>query len=307
MDLFPHLRMDGVDYGIVDLVSPWATRVEESGYHYLYLVRSGSLWFESLGGGSPFELRAGHVVGVTNNVPHSLRDARSTRIPDDLCRLPITPLRSPPPAEPPGPGRVRLSVGWVPYNVDPLVRLLPTVIHIPPDREESRRILHCADLAERELTRESEDTGSHSVVRRLSEIMVIDLIRFVSAQLRDGNPVWSRGLVDPDIARAIASLHADPGRPWTLRTLSRIAGLSRAAFEARFQRFAEESPKRYVVKVRMQRAAAELERGSRSVAEIAESLGYASVASFHRAFKRELGMTPADYRRGGGGRSPSVK
>lgn len=297
MDVFPHLRMDGVDYGVADLKAPWATRVQESSLHYLYVVRSGSCWFERIDTGASFAVSAGDVIGVTQNVPHSLRDGPGTPLPRDLRRLPLVPLRSPVGALSEGRGRTRLFVGWVPVHVDPLVRLLPTVISVPKGNPHGERILHFADLVEAELAGECADSGSVSVVRRLSEIMVIELVRFVSTELRDGSPIWSRGLVDPDVARAIASLQEDPGRPWTLAALARIAGLSRAAFEARFRRFAEDSPKRYVAKLRMRRAAAEIERGTRSVAQIAESLGYASVASFHRAFKRELGVTPADWRR----------
>lgn len=309
MDTFPHLRMDGVDYGIVDLEGPWATRVQESQLHYLYVVRSGSCWFERLGDTPPLRVSVGDVVGVTNNVAHSLRDARETPIPCDLRGLPVTPLRSATPPPPDGSRWTRLFVGWVPFHVDPLVRFLPTVIYIPVGNEHGDRIRHLVELAESELTGASIESGASSVVRRLSEIIVIELVRFVSEELPGDNPVWSRGLVDPDIARAIASLHEDPGRGWTLEALGRIAGLSRAAFEARFRRFAGESPLRYVAKLRMQRAAAELERGTRSVAEVADAVGYASVASFHRAFKRELGVTPADYRRGrdGGAADPKTR
>ncbi len=290
--------MDEVDYGVVDLKGPWATRVHESQLHYLYVVRSGPCWFERLGGAPPFRISVGDVIGVTNNVAHSLRDAVETAVPSELRSLPLAPLRGAPPPPPEGRRWTRLFVGWVPFHVDPLVRFLPTVIFIPKGNVHGARIRHLADLAETELASQSIESGASSVVRRLSEIVVIELIRFLAEEFPGDNPVWSRGLVDPDIARAIASLHEDPGRHWTVDALARIAALSRAAFEARFRRFADQSPQRYIAKLRMQRAVADLERGTRSVAEIADVLGYASVASFHRAFRRELGVTPADYRRG---------
>jgi len=47
---------------------------------------------------------------------------------------------------------------------------------------------------------------------------------------------------------------------------------------------------------RLQLAGRSLERTSRSVAEIAADVGYASEAAFNRAFKREFGQTPGRYR-----------
>ncbi len=53
----------------------------------------------------------------------------------------------------------------------------------------------------------------------------------------------------------------------------------------------------YCEKLRMRRAAALLQSGPESLAEIADRLGYCSASSFIRAFKRAYGMTPHAYRR----------
>lgn len=53
----------------------------------------------------------------------------------------------------------------------------------------------------------------------------------------------------------------------------------------------------YCEKLRMRRAAALLQNGPESLAEIADRLGYCSASSFIRAFKRAYGMTPHAYRR----------
>jgi AraC-like DNA-binding protein len=47
---------------------------------------------------------------------------------------------------------------------------------------------------------------------------------------------------------------------------------------------------------RLQLAARSLERTSRGVAEIAADVGYESEAAFNRAFKREFGQPPGQYR-----------
>lgn len=302
MDIFPYLRMDGVEFGIADLTAPWAALIESSGRHFLYVVRNGSCLFEA--NGEALALRSGDILAVTNDVPHALRDRASTPVPRVPRALPVERLA---PASKPHGGRraaarddggTRLLVGWVPYDVGSLTRLLPTVIHIPagqsPHGERIERLLR---LIEAEISGDVAESGFASVVRRISEVIVVELVRFLETELRDGNPVWSRGLADPEVALVLARLHGEPGRAWTLRQLCSLAGLSRASLEARFRRLLSVSPKRYLVKLRMERAARELELGRRSIAQIAESLGYGSVASFHRAFKRELALTPVAYRR----------
>jgi AraC-like DNA-binding protein len=50
----------------------------------------------------------------------------------------------------------------------------------------------------------------------------------------------------------------------------------------------------------MQIAARELRIGSKSLAAVAEQIGYESEAAFSRAFRREFGMPPASWRRSEG-------
>ena len=52
----------------------------------------------------------------------------------------------------------------------------------------------------------------------------------------------------------------------------------------------------YLARWRLQVAAQELLTGSKSLAAIAEQVGYESEAAFNRAFKREFGMPPAGWR-----------
>ncbi|MFY9610751.1 MAG: helix-turn-helix domain-containing protein [Blastocatellia bacterium] len=53
----------------------------------------------------------------------------------------------------------------------------------------------------------------------------------------------------------------------------------------------------YLMRWRLQLAARALAATSRGVAEIASDVGYESESAFNRAFKRELGLPPARYRR----------
>jgi AraC-like DNA-binding protein len=74
-------------------------------------------------------------------------------------------------------------------------------------------------------------------------------------------------------------------------------GLSRSALADRFTALVGQPPMQYLTRWRLQLAANLLRAGNRNVASVAADVGYDSEAAFSRAFKRELGTTPAAWRR----------
>src|SRR5258705_13329392 len=78
--------------------------------------------------------------------------------------------------------------------------------------------------------------------------------------------------------------------------MCRVAGLSRSALDNRFRAVFGQAPKRYLLELRMRRAATALAAGRRTIGEIASSFGYESEAAFNRAFHRAIGVTPGAYR-----------
>jgi AraC-like DNA-binding protein len=85
--------------------------------------------------------------------------------------------------------------------------------------------------------------------------------------------------------------------PLTVADLAREAGLSRAHFSLEFRRAFGETPHRYLLTRRLERAAALLRDTDRSVTEICFAVGLASVGSFTTSFGRLYGLSPQAYRR----------
>ena len=83
----------------------------------------------------------------------------------------------------------------------------------------------------------------------------------------------------------------------TLADLARVAGQSPFHFARKFTLAMGVSPKRYVSRMRLDRAMAELAAGRLPLAQIALNAGFSSQASFTRAFRRATSMTPQEYRR----------
>jgi AraC-like DNA-binding protein len=108
---------------------------------------------------------------------------------------------------------------------------------------------------------------------------------------------WLMQREDPGLARAVAAIHADPGREWTVDDLARVALASRSGFAARFRAATGLTPGRYLAQVRVAHARCLLTAGDLPVGTIARRLGYGSDTAFGRAFRRHTGATPSEYRR----------
>jgi AraC-like DNA-binding protein len=78
--------------------------------------------------------------------------------------------------------------------------------------------------------------------------------------------------------------------------LARAARLSPAHFSREFARAFGETPHRYLLTRRLERAAALLRTTDRSVADICMTVGLRSVGSFTTSFGRMFGVSPTAYR-----------
>jgi AraC family transcriptional regulator len=99
------------------------------------------------------------------------------------------------------------------------------------------------------------------------------------------------------LRRVLDYIAANTGGDITLVTLAGIAGYSPFHFARKFTLAMGISPHRYVSRIRLESAMAELAAGKLPLAEIALNAQFSSQASFTRAFHRATGMTPQEYRR----------
>jgi AraC-like DNA-binding protein len=74
-------------------------------------------------------------------------------------------------------------------------------------------------------------------------------------------------------------------------------GTSRSVLAQRFSRFLGEPPLTYLARWRLQLAARMLQTTREAVLQVASEVGYDSEAAFNRAFKREFGVPPGQFRR----------
>ena len=139
--------------------------------------------------------------------------------------------------------------------------------------------------------------GRAAMLAKLSEALFIEGLSRYIGDLPPGQTGWLLAARDEIAGNALAALHRDPARPWTLADLAQEIGASRTVLAERFTHFLGESPLAYLARWRLQLAARLLETTDRKVLRVALDVGYESEAAFNRAFKRQFGLPPAQYRR----------
>jgi AraC-like DNA-binding protein len=99
------------------------------------------------------------------------------------------------------------------------------------------------------------------------------------------------------LGRAWEAVDADPAYPWDLGELAKLVDISPEHLRRLCHRHLGRTPMEHVTRLRMRRAATLLTSTQMKVDAVAESVGYADRFGFSVAFKRHLGVTPAEYRR----------
>ena len=134
--------------------------------------------------------------------------------------------------------------------------------------------------------------GSRSVLLRIAELVFVEVLRSYLTTASEDGANWLGGLRGPVVGRALARMHAEPARAWTLPDLARDVGTSRSVLAERFASFVGHPPMLYLTRWRIQLAASRLASGATPVSAVASEVGYESEAAFSRAFKKVTGVTP---------------
>ena len=295
--------MSGTCYFRSELTAPWGLGIPPMpDCLWFHVVTTGAALLEVDDEGAPRPLRPGELALVPHGTGHRLRDAADTPtpsvlgIPHDFVTDRYAIIRH-------GGGgpATTLVCGAVRFDhpaARSLIGLLPATIHLTetgPGADLGSEWL-AATLRMMAAEAARLRPGGETVLTRLSDVLVIQAIRAWLETRPGGHTGWLGALRDPQIGRALALVHRDPARDWTVATLATECAMSRSAFAARFTELVGEPAMQYVTRWRMQTALQELGSGRHTVAELAGRLGYRSEAAFSRAFKRVVGIAPGAAR-----------
>jgi AraC-like DNA-binding protein len=252
------------------------------------------------GAGPPVVLGAGDVVVLPRNDAH-LMGSDLSRAPvamRDIVGLPVSgqfwSLRHG------GDGaRTRIACGFLGCDgpdTNPVLASLPPVVALTiSEGAAADWIRSTLRFATQEIA--AGRPGAETVLGKVSELLFIETVRRYTESLPDEQTGWLAGLRDPHVSRALALIHGDVSRAWTVEDLGREAGLSRSALAERFVRLIGVPPVHYLAQRRMQVAMLKLRATAASLAQVAETVGYESEAAFSRAFKKVVGVAPGAWRR----------
>ena len=306
-DALEQIRLEGAIFFRAEFTENWAfeaappsaagmLRPGAERLLYFHIIAEGECW-TSLPDGERFWARKGDVVVLPYGDLHFMGGVEPAE------SVPVLNLFDPPPWETlphlrhgAGGALTDIVCGWL-HSEDPLfdpaMAALPPVFVVRP----SEAAQHWVDASVRyALDITTERKAAELPSTRLSELLVIEILRIHLASAPSSDRGWIAALRDPVLAPAMAQLHAHPERKWTVAELASNASVSRSLLDERFRRVLGRPPIRYLTDWRMHVARGLLANTDLAVMQVARRVGYDSVEAFSRAFKRAYGRAPSAWR-----------
>ncbi|WP_224240356.1 AraC family transcriptional regulator [Hyalangium gracile] len=301
-DVLAATRIGGTLFCRSELSAPWGMLFEAAPRAGLHIIARGSCWLRTQGRGEPVHLAQGDVVLLPHGAGHSLTSALNVQPLPFLklvgrCQVSQGSHGMSMNLEGKGPSTVLLcgAYRFEHEGIHPLLSLLPSVIHLRADAGVMSGPLESVlRLLVAEYTQPGP--GTITVTARLVDVLFIHIIRGWLEQQPEGSAGWLGAVRDPQVGRALALMHGEPRRDWTVESLAAEVACSRATFARRFRELVGEPPLVYLTRLRMDVAARMLRDSDQPLAAIAERVGYASEFAFNRTFHRLRGVPPGRYR-----------
>jgi AraC-like DNA-binding protein len=124
---------------------------------------------------------------------------------------------------------------------------------------------------------------------------LLELIVFLSRSYSTAETTEARALLR--VGHVIGALENDFSRDWKLDDLLTIAHMSRSNLMRVFRKATGQTPVDYLIRLRIQKAAALLRTADESITEIALGCGFSDSNYFTRQFHKLLGESPTAYRK----------
>ena len=141
-------------------------------------------------------------------------------------------------------------------------------------------------------------SGSRAIVNALSSVLLVLIVR---AYLEQGGeaPLGGilNGLRDKRLRQLIQTVVSRPEDEWNIEKMTALANLSRAQLMRLFKQQTGISPHAFVNLIRLRQAAVLLRQTADSVLSVALNVGFQSETHFGKAFKKQYGISPGQYRK----------
>lgn len=290
---------------------PWGLRLPPGTQLAVHAMISGDGWLWLEDPHAAVRLRSGDLVLVRGTLLHHLAD-QPGRACVDLAEF--RSLSRPHPADSPGtdaalhpalspigdptaaPRATVFLCGAYRFAGDigqALINALPPVLQITP--EPHGQLQTVVGLLSDELA--DSHPGQSTVLDRLLDVLLVHLLRRHLDSHDTTPPPWYTANGHLRLRPALQAIHDDPGHPWTITELARLANVSRATFARTFAAVLKQTPMEYLTQWRMTLARDDLLGSDLTLTAIADRYGYASPYAFSAAFQRHHGLPPGRWRR----------
>jgi AraC-like DNA-binding protein len=282
---------------------PWSIRIEDRAPLSLVSMVKGRAWVIP-DDDAPVRLDAGSVAVMRGPDPYTFADDPATQAqvvihPGQHCTTPD----GQPLARAMGlgvrswgnsaTGPTSMLIGTYERHSEigrPLLSVLPRLVVMQAGEWNSPLV----PMLSQEITR--DEPGQEAVLDRLLDLLLVAVLRAWLSRHQAEAPGWYRAQGDPVAGKALRALQNDPAQPWTVATLARETGVSRATLARRFHELVGEPPMAFLTAWRLALAADLLREPGATIGAVARQVGYSSPFALSAAFKRVRGVSPKEHR-----------
>jgi AraC-like DNA-binding protein len=278
-DVLHAIRLEGRLSCDSEFTAPWEFAVSAVNGMSFAIVKSGLCWLRLHDASESISLATGDLVVLLGSSGYTLVDRPQSDAVGTSAALTC--------------GEFFFQHG----GAHPLFSQWPSLIHIKSEQGQPVEWLKIwlGFIKDEEVRMQP---GRETIINRLIDVLFVMVMRYWVDHYPTEKRGWLGALYDAPLAAALDGIHSQPAHAWTVDSLAMKANLSRSAFAAKFNAWVGESPMKYLTRWRMQLAMNWLRAGTLSLDDIAERVGYGSAYAFGKTFKRVVGTSPGEYRKG---------
>ncbi len=143
---------------------------------------------------------------------------------------------------------------------------------------------------------EQRAVGFEVVYESLCRLFLVQLLQKYGIEKQSGVD-FSKGFTPAQYERVLRHIDENYGSPIPIESLAEVAGWSPAHFSRLFKSTIGETPHRFLMQYRVERARRQLDETEDPLIAVATACGFADQAHLTRYFKQIVGCTPRQYRK----------
>ncbi len=295
-DILRVIRLQGSVYFNACFCSSWGLSMERSNQSMFHIIVKGDAWLQMESLEEPMHLQAGDIVFFPKGAAHTIAEQKNA---DCMSGKQVVEAYSRGETLFDGDQEeFNIVCGYVKYThyiTHPFIENLPQLIHI---NTEMRTKFVWLDAVIQQIVIESRENcpGSLALIDKFTEILFMQIIRVYAEEMNTQQSYLS-ALMDKRLSHALALIHSESEKDWTIEQLALEVGMSRSSLYSQFNDTIGVPPMKYLYEWRMLEAKQKIENSNKAIALIAEEVGYQSDSAFQKAFKRFFNFTPASLRK----------